>query len=105
MKHGPKEGDGEEEQVFAIRIQPGASRTGPAGRWGDLPKLRVAAPPVDGAANEAVVEFLALSLRIAKSAVEIVSGHASRTKRIRVRGVSKSALAEVLGDGSRPTSS
>ncbi len=81
-----------EEHVFALRVQPGAAKTGPAGMWGELPKLKVASPPVDGAANEAVVEFVARSLDIPKSAVEIIGGLASRTKRIRVRGVAGEKL-------------
>jgi len=91
--------------VVVVRIQPGAAKTGPAGRWGDLPKLRVSAPPVDGAANEAVVEFFARALGIPKTAVEIVSGHGARTKRIRFCGVSETRVLEVLGDGPGPCSS
>ncbi len=73
--------------TFKVRVQPRASRTELAGEYADALKLRLAAPPVDGKANEACRRFLAGLLDVPLSAVEIISGESSRDKRIRVRGV------------------
>jgi uncharacterized protein (TIGR00251 family) len=59
-------------------------------------KVRLAAPPVDGAANAALIEFVAERLRIAKSRVRIVSGQSSRRKVVEVDGVSAQELATAL---------
>lgn len=63
-----------------IRIQPKASRTGFAGPLGDELKIRVTAPPVDGEANQCLIEFLAKACRVAKGNVELVSGLNARSK-------------------------
>jgi len=77
---------------FSVRVQPRASRTGVEGVHGDALKLRVNAPPVDGAANEAVVEALAEALGVPRRAVRIVAGESSRTKVVEVDGVSAEAV-------------
>jgi uncharacterized protein YggU (UPF0235/DUF167 family) len=79
-----------------VRIQPGARRTGWAGWFGDLPKLAVAAPPVDGAANEAVIEALAATFGVPARRVHLVGGAASRTKRFEIDGLDETALGERL---------
>ena len=61
-----------------------------------LIKVRVAAPPVEGAANQALVEFLANRLRIPKSRVRVVSGLTSRRKVLEIEGVSQDAIAASL---------
>ncbi|MFH1985217.1 MAG: DUF167 domain-containing protein [Pseudomonadota bacterium] len=71
--------------LFTVTVQPRASKNAVAGRHGDTLKIRLTAPPVDGAANKACIAFLAKQLGVAKSALEIVSGHTSRTKRILCR--------------------
>ena len=63
-----------------VRVVPGAKRPGVAGRHGDSWKVRVAAPPERGAANEAVLELLAKTLGIPPKEIRLVSGHASRDK-------------------------
>ena len=73
--------------TFKVRVQPRASRTELAGEYDGSLKLRLAAPPVDGKANEACRRFFADLLDVPLSAVEIVSGESSRDKRIRVLGV------------------
>jgi uncharacterized protein (TIGR00251 family) len=73
--------------IFKVRVQPRASRTEVAGEHGDALKLRLAAPPVDGKANQACRRFLADLLDVPMAAVEIVGGESSRDKRILVRGV------------------
>jgi uncharacterized protein (TIGR00251 family) len=59
-------------------------------------KIRLTAPPVDGAANEALVKFLARSLGVSKSQVEIVSGHTSREKIVRINGISMTDADKML---------
>ena len=71
----------------ALYIQPRASRTEVVGVHGDAFKLRLAAPPVDGEANDELVRFLAKLFGVSKSAVTILSGETGRRKRVRVEGV------------------
>ncbi len=78
------DGDG---VVLSLHIQPGAKRTEVAGLHGDALKIRLAAPPVDGKANEALIAFLAKTLGVPKARVELVAGQTSRAKRVRVTGV------------------
>ena len=78
-----------ESITFSIRIQPRASKNESARMENGGLKIRLTAPPVDGAANEALVRFLADTLAIARSQVEIVSGHTSRDKIIRISGVDR----------------
>lgn len=80
-----------------VRAQPRASRTELAGLHGDALKIRVAAPPVDGAANEAIVRLLARSLGVPPGAVRIARGGSGRTKLIEVRGVDATTAAARLG--------
>ena len=77
---------------FAVHVQPRASRSEIAGLHGDALKVRLAAPPVDGAANEALIDFLATSLGVARRAVRLVSGPTSRSKVVEVEGVTSAAV-------------
>ena len=79
-----------------VRVQPRASRSEIAGVHGDELRIRLQAPPVDGAANEALVRFLADALGAPRSAVEIVSGLASRSKTVVIRGVAEADAARRL---------
>jgi uncharacterized protein (TIGR00251 family) len=79
-----------------LQIQPRASRTELAGVHGDALKIRLAAPPVDGEANDELVRFLAKLLGVPKRAVTIVAGATSRRKRVRVEGVAAAKAAELL---------
>lgn len=85
--------------VLALHIQPGAKKTELAGLHGEALKIRLAAPPVDGKANAALVAFLAKACGVSKSAVELVSGETSRSKRVRVRGVESAMLERLVGGG------
>ena len=82
-----------------VRVQPRASRSEIAGVHGDELRIRLQAPPVDGAANEALVRFLADALGAPRSAVEIVSGLASRSKTVVIRGVAEADAARRLAIG------
>jgi len=82
-----------------VRVQPRASRSEIAGVHGDELRIRLQAPPVDGAANEALVRFLAEALGAPRSAVEIVSGLASRSKTVVIRGVAEADAARRLAIG------
>ena len=70
-----------------LRVAPGAARPGVVGRHGDAWKLRVAAPPEHGRANDAVVELLATTLDVPRSSVTLVSGGASRNKIVELTGI------------------
>jgi uncharacterized protein (TIGR00251 family) len=72
---------------FAVHVQPRASRAGIGGLHGEALKVRVAAPPVDDAANDEVVEMIAAALGIARRSVRVVAGRASRGKIVEVVGV------------------
>lgn len=82
-----------------IRVQPRASRTEIAGAHGDELRIRLQAPPVDGAANDALVRFLAQALGVPRSAVDIVSGSASRSKTVAIRGIAEGEAARRLALG------
>jgi uncharacterized protein (TIGR00251 family) len=79
-----------------VRVQPRASRTELAGRHGDALKVRIAAPPVDGAANEALVRFLADRLDVSRSAVQVEAGATGRTKVVAVTGIGVAAAMRRL---------
>jgi uncharacterized protein (TIGR00251 family) len=82
--------------TFAIRVQPRASRNAVAGEMGDALKLALTAPPVEGKANEACVEFLANLLKVPRSSVTIASGESSRNKVIRITGLSAGQVEQRL---------
>jgi hypothetical protein len=72
--------------VFRVKVTPRASRTQVNGCVEGVLRLKVQAPPVEGAANEAVIRFLAEALEVPKSRIEVVRGGTSREKTIRVEG-------------------
>jgi len=74
--------------VIRVRCQPGAKRSEIQGLLGDALKVRVAAPPVDGKANRALVAFLAKALGVPKRSLSISAGAGGRSKRVRVEGLS-----------------
>jgi hypothetical protein len=82
---------------FAVRVQPRASRDEIVGEYQDGLKIRIAAPPVDGRANEALRKLSALRLKVPLSAVRIASGERSRTKRVEIRGVTVAMIRELAG--------
>jgi len=83
--------------VITVRVIPRAGRPGPAGARGDAVLVRVAAPPVDGAANDELIDVLAENLQVPRRAIAIVGGMRSRTKRVRVTGVDLVTASARLG--------
>lgn len=79
--------------TLTLHIQPSAKKTEFAGLHGDALKIRLAAPPVDGKANEALIRFVAEQLKLAKSAVTLKSGHTSRRKVLEIIGATAEAIA------------
>jgi hypothetical protein len=73
--------------TFAVKVQPRAKKNGITGELGDALKLALTAPPVEGRANEACIEFFANLLDVPRSSVTIASGETSRRKVIRVAGL------------------
>jgi uncharacterized protein (TIGR00251 family) len=88
--------------TLTLRVSPGSRRPGIAGRHGDAWKVRVSAPPEDGRANDAVVALLAEALAVPRADVELVSGHASRDKKVLLRGLGQAdAEARLAAAGER----
>ncbi len=79
-----------------LHVQPRASRTEVAGLHGDALKLRIASPPVDGAANEEIVAFLAAQLAVPRRAVTITAGASGRRKAVTIEGVTVEATRRAL---------
>jgi uncharacterized protein (TIGR00251 family) len=82
--------------ILEVVVQPRASRTRAAGEHDGRLKIQLAAPPVDGEANAALVAFLADELHVRKTDVAIVRGATGRRKAVRVAGVSAAAAAARL---------
>lgn len=85
--------------TFAVKVHPRARRNALAGEVGDALKLALTAPPVEGKANEACIQYLAELLGVARSAVTIVSGETSRQKIVRVAGVAAEEVRRRLTAG------
>lgn len=82
---------------LAVWVQPRAARTEVAGHYGNAIKIRIAAPPVDGAANEELVRFLAKALSVPRGAVRLKSGAAGRRKILEVEGLELGEVEQRLG--------
>jgi uncharacterized protein (TIGR00251 family) len=85
-----------EDLVLNIRVIPRASKSEIVGVFDGVLKVRIAAPPVDGAANSELVKVLAKAFAVPKNDVHIVGGETSKNKRIRITGASDSAIQQVL---------
>jgi uncharacterized protein (TIGR00251 family) len=85
-----------EEVRLAVRVQPRARSNGIVGMHGGALKIRLTAPPVEGAANEALLDLLADVLDIPRGAMRIVSGATTRDKVVAIRGVSIDSVRRAL---------
>jgi hypothetical protein len=82
---------------LTVRVHPRAKRSAITGRFGDAWKLDLAAPPVDGKANDECVRFFAELARVPRSRITIMLGATSRTKVIEIEGVAQDQLIKLLG--------
>ena len=84
-----------DNELIEVRVIPRAGRSGIAGLRDGALLVRLAAAPVDGAANQELIEVLSKALKTPKRSIEIVSGERSRSKRVRIAGVSKDAVLQL----------
>ncbi|HAB18176.1 MAG TPA: DUF167 domain-containing protein [Verrucomicrobiota bacterium] len=98
MNHPPYLAQAADAVLLTLKVQPRARRTGFAGILGSALKLQVAAPPVDFAANEAVLEFIAESLGIHRRFVRLIRGATSRQKVVLIEGLSLEEVATKLNE-------
>ncbi|PYP15821.1 MAG: hypothetical protein DMD54_11460 [Gemmatimonadetes bacterium] len=98
MSHplGPPHGPGGLTARLVLHVVPRAATTAVAGRHGDAIKIRIAAPPVDGAANDELVRFLAQRLGIPRSAIRITAGESARRKTVSIGGIATAAAIRLL---------
>jgi uncharacterized protein (TIGR00251 family) len=82
--------------TFAIKVHPRAKRNAITGEVGDALKLALTAPPVDGKANEACIEFFANLLKLPRSSVTIAAGQTSQNKVVRVTGLTAQQIRDRL---------
>jgi uncharacterized protein (TIGR00251 family) len=84
---------------FAVRVQPRASKNEIGGVYGGAIKVRLTAPPVQGAANQALIELLSRQLGVPRNSVRILRGRSARHKVIEVQGISAVVLRAILFQG------
>jgi hypothetical protein len=82
--------------TFAVKVHPRAKKNAITGEIGDALKLALTAPPVDGKANQACIDFFAKLLKAPRSSVTIAAGHTSRNKVVRVAGLSAEEVRQRL---------
>lgn len=84
--------------TFAVKVHPRAKKNAITGEVGGALKLALTAPPVDGKANEACIEFFAKLLKVPRSSVTIAAGQTSRNKVIRVAGLTAQQVRDRIGN-------
>ncbi len=82
--------------ILTFKIVPGSSKTAVSGSYGEMIKVKIAAPAEKGKANKALVKFLAEKLSLSKNDIRILKGETNPVKQIRINGVSKEKLKEKL---------
>jgi len=87
--------------LLAVKLQPRASKNEIGEALGDELRIKVTAPPVDAAANQALIELLADTLECSRGQVELIRGHTSRHKVIKLHGLAPGVVAELLAVQSR----
>jgi uncharacterized protein len=83
--------------TFAVKVHPRATKNAITGEVGDALKVSLTAPPVEGKANDACIEFFAKLLNVSRSSITIAAGQTSRNKVIRVTGLTGQQVRERLG--------
>jgi uncharacterized protein len=86
---------------FAVRVQPRASTNEIAGVHGDAVKIRLTAPPVDGAANAELIDFLSGIFAVRRQSIRIVGGETSRSKIVEIDGITERAVHDVASGAAR----
>jgi uncharacterized protein (TIGR00251 family) len=81
---------------FSVRVQPRASKSELAGEYGDALRIRLAAPPVDGTANDELVSFLSNTFAVARKSVRILAGETARSKLIEIEGITERAVRDIV---------
>ena len=92
---------GEKGTLIHLYVQPGASKTAIKGEFASTPprlKISVSAPPVEGAANDLVIKFIAETLGVPKSRVHLLSGESSRQKNIWISGIDSNAVLILINE-------
>jgi len=84
--------------TFAVKVHPRAKKNAITGAVGDALKVALTAPPIEGRANEACIEFFAKLLNVPRSSVTIAAGQTSRNKVIRVTGLTAQQVRDRLGE-------
>ncbi len=79
---------------FPVHVQPRASRSELAGTHGEALKVRLSAPPVDGAANSALIDFLAQLFAVSRRDVRILAGESSRSKVVEIEGITEGVVID-----------
>ena len=79
-----------------VKLLPRSSRNQIIGKEGDVLKVKVTSPPVDGLANQALIALLAKRLKLPKRCIEIISGKSSRLKSLRIHGLSLAEIIELM---------
>jgi uncharacterized protein len=82
--------------TFPVQIVPRASRSEIAGEYNGALRIRIAAPPAEGAANKELIRLLAKTFKLPKNAVVIISGAASKSKIVRIEGANSARLAQLI---------
>ncbi len=82
--------------AFSVRVIPRSSRSEIVGEYDGALKVKLTAPPVEGAANSELIKLIAKSLGVAKSNVEIIAGQSSKTKRVHVFGLREAGLSALF---------
>ncbi len=95
----PRITESEDGVVFRVKVVPGSCKTQIAGKFDDMLKVRVSAPPEKGKANKCLTEYLAKILAVKKKDVRVVSGLTSPVKKIAVTGLTTEEAAKRLSEG------
>ena len=84
--------------IFSVRVVPRASKSEIVGELDGALKVKIASPPVDGAANAELIKLLAKTFGVSKSEVEIIGGQTSKSKQIKLNGVTAEKFQSAFGD-------
>ena len=85
-----------------VKVTPRSSRNQVAGREGETYRIRVTSPPVEGLANQALIDFLSKRLKVGKGSIQILSGKSSRLKQILISGLSRDEVSARLEEPPQP---